>query len=318
MDNGANHGQGSTGRHRPGEEVLPPDGGGRGREGGGTEEAAAGGAAVVPGAAAGGLRGGDGSMRPARTTGAGWRQSLGHRCDADEPAQGGAVHAPQQERRRTTRTGSPRRRAGRRCVSVGCEVGGATAHAAVAPGASAGGAGPQRRKANQLHGFLLEYGIESPKRASGRCCRRLPEVLEDAENELPPKRRGRCCCDLGGELRYLDGRVKRVRGRRSQAHAAGGSGVPAAAGRFPASARSDGHGAGGGGGGRLVVQATAASSSAWLGLVPRQHSAPGRASRRLLGISKRGDRYVRKSADTRRPGGAAHGRRGIRKTGAAE
>ena len=31
--------------------------------------------------------------------------------------------------------------------------------------------------------------------------------------------------------------------------------------------------------------------SAWLGLVPRQHSTGGRA--RLLGISKRGDRYIR-------------------------
>ena len=31
--------------------------------------------------------------------------------------------------------------------------------------------------------------------------------------------------------------------------------------------------------------------SAWLGIVPRQHSTGGRA--RLLGISKRGDRYIR-------------------------
>jgi len=37
--------------------------------------------------------------------------------------------------------------------------------------------------------------------------------------------------------------------------------------------------------------ATAASLSAWLGLVPRQHSSGERT--RTLGISKRGDRYLR-------------------------
>jgi transposase len=37
--------------------------------------------------------------------------------------------------------------------------------------------------------------------------------------------------------------------------------------------------------------ANARSLSAWLGLVPRQHSTGGKS--RLLGISKRGDRYLR-------------------------
>ncbi|WP_082582594.1 transposase [Mesorhizobium sp. Root172] len=39
--------------------------------------------------------------------------------------------------------------------------------------------------------------------------------------------------------------------------------------------------------------------AAWLGLVPKQHSTAGRE--RLGGISKRGDSYVRKFADSRRP-----------------
>ncbi|MCY4269851.1 MAG: IS110 family transposase, partial [Gammaproteobacteria bacterium] len=62
-------------------------------------------------------------------------------------------------------------------------------------------------QANQLHGFLLEYGIESQK-GIGALLRRLPEVLEDAGNELPPMGRA-LLRDLGAELRHLDGRVKR-------------------------------------------------------------------------------------------------------------
>ena len=37
-------------------------------------------------------------------------------------------------------------------------------------------------RCNQLHGPLLEYGIESPKGVKA-LRRRLPEFLEDAENE---------------------------------------------------------------------------------------------------------------------------------------
>ena len=36
---------------------------------------------------------------------------------------------------------------------------------------------------NQLHGLLLKYGIEAPRGVKAMP-RRLPEVLEDAENEL--------------------------------------------------------------------------------------------------------------------------------------
>ena len=60
-------------------------------------------------------------------------------------------------------------------------------------------------KANEIHGFLLEYGIESPKHGALR--RRLAEVLEDAENELPDEG---CALlrELGDEPRRLDARVK--------------------------------------------------------------------------------------------------------------
>ena len=55
--------------------------------------------------------------------------------------------------------------------------------------------------ANPLHGFLLEYGIES-RIGIGALRRRLAEVLEDAENELPVEGRA-LLWDLGEELRRL-------------------------------------------------------------------------------------------------------------------
>ena len=61
---------------------------------------------------------------------------------------------------------------------------------------------------NRIHGFLLEYGIESSK-GIGAVLRRLPEVLEDAENEVPFDARG-LPRELGGELR----RLKAARGAR--------------------------------------------------------------------------------------------------------
>lgn len=141
-------------------------------------------------------------------------------------------------------------------------------------------------QANQLHGFLLEYGIESQK-GIGALLRRLPEVLEDAENELPPK--GRVLLrGLGEELRYLDGRVKRFEQE-----------IQALAAADPACRRLREIP----GIGPLTATALAAAVgdagsfrngrelSAWLGLVPRQHSTGGRT--KLMGISKRGDSYVR-------------------------
>ena len=43
--------------------------------------------------------------------------------------------------------------------------------------------GNRTAQANEIHGFLLEYRIESSRR--GALLSRLAEVLEDAENELP-------------------------------------------------------------------------------------------------------------------------------------
>lgn len=140
--------------------------------------------------------------------------------------------------------------------------------------------------ANQVRGFLLEFGIAIPKGI--RILRqRLPEVLEDAENELTP--RGRALIEeLRQELVALDERVAVLDGRfvveaavdercrRLQTIPGVG---PLTATALVASI------------GDIHGFDSARCLSAWIGLVPRQHSTGGKS--RLLGISKRGDRYLR-------------------------
>ncbi len=139
---------------------------------------------------------------------------------------------------------------------------------------------------NQIHGILLEYGIEVPRRLNA-LMRRLAEVLEDAENELLVPTRA-LLRELGDELRRLDDRVKRFDRE-----------IALLAQQMPAAQRLmaiPGIG---------VLTATALASAvgnasvfrngremaAWLGLVPKQRSTGGRSV--LLGISKRGDSYLR-------------------------
>jgi len=141
-------------------------------------------------------------------------------------------------------------------------------------------------QSNQIHGLLLEYGIESPKGVAA-LRRRLPEVLEDAENELPVEARA-LLRELGDEPRRLDERV----GEYDAQLAATARGT-AACRRLMAIP----------GIGELSATALVAAvgdakefrdgreMAAWLGLVPRQHTTGGRPT--LLGISKRGDRYLR-------------------------
>ena len=139
---------------------------------------------------------------------------------------------------------------------------------------------------NQLHGFLLEYGIESPK-GIGALRRRLADVLEDAENELPVEGRT-LLWDLGEELRRLDERVgafdaqiaaiSRAEPACQRLEAIPGIG-PLTATALVAAV------------GDAAVFKNGREFAAYLGLVPRQHSTGGRP--RLLGISKRGDRYIR-------------------------
>ena len=139
---------------------------------------------------------------------------------------------------------------------------------------------------NQIHGFLLEYGIASA-RGVGAVRRLLPGVLEDGDNEVPVEGRA-LLAELGEELRRLDDRV-RTYDRQ----------IEALARRMPAARRLATIPGVGEKTATALVAAVGDGSqfrdgremAAWLGLVPRQHTTGGRP--KLLGISKRGDRYLR-------------------------
>ena len=146
--------------------------------------------------------------------------------------------------------------------------------------------GERTRLCNQVRGLLSEYGIVLPQ--GMRVLReRLPEVLEDAGNGLSGFFRSLLArCDQ--QLRELDGHIDFYT-RELESHARQDEAIrrlqtvpgfgPIVASVFR-SVVGDGQSFGKG---RDV--------SAALGLVPRQHSSGGKHV--LLGISKRGDRYLR-------------------------
>jgi transposase len=141
-------------------------------------------------------------------------------------------------------------------------------------------------QANQIRGLLLEYGITLPT-GIGRLRTQLPDILEDADNGLTPLGR-ELISELKDELEHLDERVRGYDRRiaRLAEHSEPCRRLRAVPGISPlvttalVSALGDGQAFHNG---RAV--------SAWLGLVPRQHSTGGR--QKLLGISKRGDPYLR-------------------------
>lgn len=139
---------------------------------------------------------------------------------------------------------------------------------------------------NQLRGLLAEYGVVAPKGVA-TLRRRLPELLEDAEAPLTPTFR-QLLHRAYRQLRELDGHVEFYTGlieqqaRESEAQrrlqTVPGFG-PIVASMFHA-AVGDG-----------TAYRRGRDVSAALGLVPRQHSSGGKEV--LLGISKRGDPYLR-------------------------
>lgn len=141
-------------------------------------------------------------------------------------------------------------------------------------------------QANQIRGLLAEHGITIPQ-GIGHIAKRLPEILEDGENELPGV--FRLLIDrLGSHLKDLDKQVIELelqiqawhRGNTDSKKLAQVPGIgPITASALVASigdAKNFGDGR---------------QLAAWLGLVPRQHSSGGKQT--LLGISKRGDCYLR-------------------------
>lgn len=139
---------------------------------------------------------------------------------------------------------------------------------------------------NQIRGLLAEYGVVIPQ-SSGRVRQELPSILEDAENELTVRSR-QMMADMYERLVTLDDRITQYDRQIQQIHR--GSPVSTKLGKVR-------------GVGPLIATAVLASVgnandfkngrqfAAWLGLVPRQHSSGGKP--RLLGITKRGDKYLR-------------------------
>ncbi len=141
-------------------------------------------------------------------------------------------------------------------------------------------------QANQLRGLLAEYGIIIPQ-GIGYIAKRLPEILEDGENNLPGVFR-QLLQRLGDHLKELARQVGELEIQIQTWHREHPASKKLAQipgiGPITASA--------------LVASIGDAKSfengrqlAAWLGLVPRQHSSGGKPT--LLGISKRGDSYLR-------------------------
>ena len=141
-------------------------------------------------------------------------------------------------------------------------------------------------QANQIRGLLAEYGIVIPQ-GIGHIAKRLPQILEDGENNLPGSFR-QLMARLGDHLKELDRQVGELEVQIQLWHRESEASKKLAKipgiGPITASA--------------LVASIGDAKSfdngrqlAAWLGLVPRQHSSGGKEV--LLGISKRGDAYLR-------------------------
>ncbi len=146
--------------------------------------------------------------------------------------------------------------------------------------------GNRTAQVNQIRGLLMEYGIDIPKgRAQVR--KRLPLILEDAENGLTIRFRA-LLSGLYDELVHLDDRIAELNQEIDQLaqndHRARrllsipGIGPMCATALVAAI-------------GDIHMFKNGRELAAWLGLVPRQSSTGGKA--RLLGISKRGDVYLR-------------------------
>jgi len=141
-------------------------------------------------------------------------------------------------------------------------------------------------QANQIRGLLAEYGIVIPQGLS-HISKRVPMVVEDGESELPGVFR-QLLQRLVEHLKEIDRQVLELEARIQLWHRQNEASRKLAQipgiGPITASA--------------LVASIGDAKSfangrqlAAWLGLVPRQHSSGGKQV--LLGISKRGDVYLR-------------------------
>jgi len=139
---------------------------------------------------------------------------------------------------------------------------------------------------NQIRGFLGEFGIlipQGPKNLEPR----MPGILEDADNGLPDTLRQllyrlvQHARDLRLQAEEIEAEIKRWHeGNDASRRLAEIPGIgPLTASALVASI------------GDVKAFANGRQLAAWIGLVPRQHSSGGKP--KLLGISKRGDTYLR-------------------------
>ena len=139
---------------------------------------------------------------------------------------------------------------------------------------------------NQMRGLLSEFGIVMPQGIHS-IAKRMPDILEDAENGLPGTMR-RLLERLSKHLKELDRQVDELELQIKLWHkesdlsrkleAIPGIG-PITASAIVATV------------GNALEFKNGRQLAAWLGLVPKQHSSGGKQN--LLGISKRGDTYLR-------------------------
>lgn len=139
---------------------------------------------------------------------------------------------------------------------------------------------------NQIRGLLSEFGIVLPKRIAA-ITKGMPEILEDGENGLPGAMR-RLLERLTENLKEMDSHVKDLEAQIRVWHnenedskkleAIPGIG-PITASAIVASV------------GKAGEFKNGRQMAAWIGLVPKQSSSGGKQA--LLGISKRGDTYLR-------------------------
>jgi transposase len=141
-------------------------------------------------------------------------------------------------------------------------------------------------QANQIRGFLAEYGLVVPKGIE-HVTGRVPDLVEDASNELPGM--FRLLIDrLLEHFRLLQRQVDEIEGQIKAWHRLNEASqrLEQVPGIGPLTATA------------LTAMIGDAKNfdngrqlAAWIGLVPRQHSSGGKPT--LLGISKRGDAYLR-------------------------
>ena len=139
---------------------------------------------------------------------------------------------------------------------------------------------------NQIRGICLEYGVPLKLGLAG-VRRGLPELLEDADKGLTELTRSFLAeqydrlCDLDERVRRCDKQIEQLAKTNAvcqRLQTIHGVGVITASAVYAAA-----------GSGQAFTQGR--HFSAWLGLVPKQHSTGGKTV--LRGISKRGDAYLR-------------------------